>query len=174
MNTDGAKKKPGRIARQIDVAMQIRRRPGSAIGLFGGWLLGLWQKKGAGFYGLGFVISFVILEIRSIIDDLTGDPATGLLMQGVEFLVRFGVESVINGVLALVWPLFVLERLGAYGIVLLVGGYLVFERGLRPVVEHRFPELRETRELIARKKQEKKQQKVMKKEIKKTKKCSAR
>ena len=59
-----------------------------------------------------------------------------------EYVFLFGIQSLLNSVLALIWPLFVLESLGAWGLGLLLVAYLAFERLLRPLVEAHFPELR--------------------------------
>ncbi|MEM8767167.1 MAG: hypothetical protein AAGE43_06970 [Pseudomonadota bacterium] len=54
----------------------------------------------------------------------------------------------LNVFLALLWPIYVLEHFQGMGIILLVFGYLVFgylgfEYELRPLIERRFPELRD-------------------------------
>ena len=49
----------------------------------------------------------------------------------------------LNVFLTLLWPFYVLEHFQGMGIILLVAGYLSFEYALRPVIERRFPELRD-------------------------------
>lgn len=158
---DSKEKKEGRIARQLRIAGEVRREPRTAITLVRGWLVGLWTARGGGLYGLGVVVSFLILEARMIAGDLAeSDGVTDFLMgEIVEFVFRLGFMSVLNGLLALLWPLWVLERLGYWGIALLVGGFAAFEYGLRPLVESRVPELAEAREAKAERKREKRQKK---------------
>lgn len=62
--------------------------------------------------------------------------------QAAEYLFRFTVMSLVNVLLAMIWPLYVLDWIGAWGFALLGGGYFVFELVLRPLVEGWIPELR--------------------------------
>ena len=58
---------------------------------------------------------------------------------------RVTVESFVNVLQALLWPLLVLERFGGAGLAYLGIGFLVFERWLRPFIERAFPDLRPDR-----------------------------
>jgi hypothetical protein len=147
-------KKEGRLARHLRVARQICHEPRSVTTLARGWLLGLWQARGGGFYGLGFVIAFVALEIDMLVTDIGGSSSVSeaLLLEALEYVFRIGILSFLNGLLALLWPFILISLLGWWAVALLIGGYIVFEHGLRPLVETRFPELREARERkVARK-----------------------
>ena len=140
--------KEGRLKRHLRTAQEIRREPRRGITLLRGAAVGLWVRRGAGFYGLGTLIAFVSLEIYLLTSELAetsgvSDFVTG---QALEYLLRIGFMSLISGALALIWPAFVLQQFGAVGVLMLVAGYLVFERLLRPVVEARIPELKEARE----------------------------
>ena len=134
----------GRIRRHIRVAREVRNEPRRIGALIREWLLNIWRARGGGFYGLGYLTAFVVLEIQMFIGDI-GDSegvvefVTG---QAVEYLLRFTVLSFVNVVLALLWPIYFLQWLGVWGFVFLGGGYLAFERALRPFVESWFPELR--------------------------------
>lgn len=107
-------------------------------------LLGLWRARGGGLYGLGYVVTFLVLEIQVVIGEFEGSE--GLLAflgdQLLEYVLRLGVMSFVNALLAFLWPLLVLERLGVWGLLLLPAAYFTFERWLRPRIEARFPELR--------------------------------
>ena len=157
-----AKKKEGRIARQVRIAKEVRAEPRTALTLIRGWLVGLWTARGGGLYGLGVVVGFLILEVRMIAGDLAESSGVADFLVGeiVEFVFRLGFMSVVNGFLALLWPLWVLERLGVWGIVLLAGAYAAFEYGLRPLVESRVPELAEAREAKAARRREKQEKKA--------------
>jgi hypothetical protein len=121
-------------------------------------MLDIWRSRGGGFYGLGYLIAFVVLEIRMVVDDIMGassvaDFALGRLL---ELVFRLGFLSFINVFQALLWPVFVLELLGSLGIIALIGSYLAFEYALKPGIERLFPELAEHRaEVAARKAGEK-------------------
>ncbi len=159
-----AGKKEGRLARQLRVARQIRHEPRSVVPLLRGWLLALWQARGGGFYGLGYVIAFIGMEIRTLAGDLSGSDSVSefVLQQTLEYVSRICVESFVNAFLALLWPAFVLQWLAGWGIVVLIGGYLVFEHGLRQLVETWLPELREARIRQESRKQEKEANKRLK------------
>jgi hypothetical protein len=73
--------------------------------------------------------------------------------QAVQYLLRISVESIVNSVLALVWPIYLLRWLGWYGLVVFWIGYVGFEYGLRPLLENWFPELEAARAERARLKQ---------------------
>lgn len=165
MAAQGKQKKEGRIARHLRVAGEVRREPRTALTLIRGWLVRLWAARGGGLYGLGVVVSFLILEARMIAGDLADSAGVADFLVGeiVEFVFRLGYMSFVNGLLALLWPLYVLERLELWGLVLLAAGYAVFEYGLRPLVESRVPELVEAREARAAQKQAKRDRKAAKK-----------
>ncbi|NBC23285.1 MAG: hypothetical protein GVY21_07420 [Gammaproteobacteria bacterium] len=155
-------KKEGRIARQVRIAKEVRAEPRTALTLIRSWLVGLWTARGGGLYGLGVVVSFLILEARMIAGDLAESSGVADFLVGefLEFVFRLGFMSVVNGFLALLWPLWVLERLGFWGIVLLAGAYAAFEYGLRPLVESRVPELAQAREAKAARRREKREKKT--------------
>ena len=156
-----ASKKEGRLASHIRVGKQLYREPRSIVSLMRGWLLSLWQARGGGFFGLGYVITFIGLQIRTFTSGIFGSDSVSdyVLQQALEFVFRICIESLINVFLALLWPAFLLAWLGAWGIPILLGGYFGFERGLRPLVETWLPELRESRERRELQKQEKRDKK---------------
>lgn len=137
--------KEGYVARHVRVAGQIVREPRFVLQLVRSWMLKLWQAKGAGFYGLGYVAVFVSLEVRSLTGDLGGsDGVSGFLAgQVLDYLLRISIESFMNGVFALIWPLHVFLWLEVWAIPVLALAFLVFERYIRPKVESWFPELNE-------------------------------
>jgi len=142
-----------------------------AIPRLQGWLLKMWRAKGGGFYGLGFVIAFISLEISMFADEFSGSNSVPevILQEVLESVFRVGFMSFVNGFLALLWPVYLLETLRAWGIAVLIGGYFGFERGLRPLVERWFPELQEhriQRETRKREKEDKKRIKWDKKDSK--------
>jgi hypothetical protein len=118
--------------------------PRSAGGLIRGGLLGVWRSRGGGFYGLGYLLTFVVLEARTVVGELdTSDTLVAFIGdQLLEYLLRLGFMSFVNVLLAFIWPLFVLEHLAGWGVLLLVVGYFGFERWLRPLIESALPDLR--------------------------------
>jgi hypothetical protein len=152
--------KEGRIARDVRMAWQLGREPAAILPLLRRWLVKLWASRGGGFYGLGYVVTFVALEIQSLSGDLTS--VSGLVAQAAQYVIRFSIESFINGVLALMWPVYLFRWLGGLGVVVLVVGYAGFEYAIRPVMEAWFPEIREAIAEKQRRKQEKKDRKARK------------
>ena len=116
-------------------------------------LVRLWQARGGGFYGLGYVVTFIVLEVKLFTGEFLGSESfiRFVTSEILEYVFRFGVLSLVNGVLALIWPVFVLSWLGAWGFAVLAVGYFAFERLGRPVVERWFPEIGEARESRQRK-----------------------
>lgn len=154
-----------RFVRHSRVVKRLAREPTFAFPLVRNWLLALWATKGGGFYGLGYVVTLVTLEAISFEQDavqgassLSG--AEGFVVsQAFQYVTRFGVDSIMNGVRAAVWPAYLFDWLGPPGIAAFVVGGMVFERVVRPVVEARFPELAAARAARMKAKQEKRDRK---------------
>ncbi|HEY7672125.1 MAG TPA: hypothetical protein VIC71_07895 [Gammaproteobacteria bacterium] len=161
MTRDETSRKEGRIARHLRLAQEITREPRSIFPRARGWLIALWQKKGGGFYGLGYVVAFIALEIATLTSNVgASSSVTGFITaQAVQYLLRISVESIINTVLALLWPVYLLRWLGWYGFAVLAVAYVVFEHALRPLVENWFPELKAAQLERARLKHEKRRRK---------------
>ena len=136
-------KQEGRIERYKRQAKQIHEDPKSIGTMIRDGLIGVWRARGGGFYGLGYLITFIVLEIRLVVGDVSESEGVVDFVsnQMIEFIFRFGIQSFINGFLAFMWPVYVLDWLGVWSIAMLVAGYLVFERVLRPIVEGWLPGL---------------------------------
>jgi hypothetical protein len=146
--------KEGRIARDVRLAWALGREPAAILPLLRRWLLKIWASRGGGFYGLGYVVTFAALEIKSLSVDLIS--VSGLAAQAIQYVIRFSIESFFNGLSALLWPVLLLRSLGGLGLVVLAVAYAVFERAIRPLVEASYPEIRDARAERARLRQEKK------------------
>ena len=140
--------KEGRLRRHWRLAHELRAEPRLALSWMRAALLRVWQARGGGFFGLGYIIAFVVFEVQLLTGEiLESDGAADFAFgQLLEYLFRVGFMSFVIAFKALLWPVFVLEVLGAAGIIALLLGYVAFERLLRPAVERVFPELREHRE----------------------------
>ena len=153
-----ANTKEGRFARDARLALQVGRQPAAILPLLRRWLAKLWASRGGGFYGLGYVVTFAALEIRSLSGDLT--TVSGLVAQAVQYVLRFSVDSLRNVVSALIWPAHLFEWLGGpAGLVALAVGYAAFEVAIRPLVRARLPEVGEAIAERERRKQEKRDRK---------------
>lgn len=138
----------GRIARHLDAVREIRREPRAAARMVRAALLRLWRARGGGFYGLGYVVAFIVLEVRFVTSEFLGSEGIAQFVahELLEYLFRFGWMTFLNGLLALIWPAFVLAWLGAWGIAVLVVGYFAFEHAARPLIEKWVPEIKDHRE----------------------------
>jgi hypothetical protein len=150
--------KEGRFARDVRLALHLGRQPAAILPLLRRWLVKLWTSRGGGFYGLGYVVTFVALEIRSLSGGLT--TVSGLTAQAVQYVLRFSVDSLRNVISALIWPAHLFEWLGGpAGLVALAVGYAAFEVAIRPLVQAWLPEVGEAIAEQERRKQEKRDRK---------------
>ena len=155
----------GRFTRHSRAVKRLAREPSYAFSLLHNWLIALWATKGGGFYGLGYVVTLVTLETVSFEQDAVkgasslGGAESFIASQAIQYVTRFGVDSIMNGIRAAVWPAYLFDWLGPPGIVAFVAGGMVFERVVRPLVEARFPELAAARAARIKAKQEKRDRK---------------
>lgn len=97
------------------------------------WLAKIWLTYGGGLYAVGYGLTFLYLEVRSIIGEL--GEADGVIdfltSQLIEFLFRFLSESISNMVQAFIWFIPVIEFRPPMGFIILGVGFLVFDIFLR-------------------------------------------
>jgi len=141
-------KAEGRFARHRRIAQEIYAEPRSFAGFVRDGFISVWVSHGAGFYGLGWIVTFVVLEVNMFSGELFASDGIADFFgsQLFEYVLRVGFMSFVNTLLAAIWPVYVLQWLSGYGVVVLIGGYYGFEKLLRPVVESRFPELGKARQ----------------------------
>jgi hypothetical protein len=158
------KKTEGRFTRHRRIASEVYAEPRSVGRLARKGLITLWVAHGAGFYGLGWIVAFCVLEFNMFTGDIVqSEGVTDFITnQLLEYVLRIGLLSFLNTLLAAIWPVYVLQWWSGYGLVVLVAGYFGFEKLLRPIVESQFPELREAREQARKNKVEKKKKKTEK------------
>lgn len=117
----------------VTLVNEPRSFPGKCGALAKRSLRTMWDARGGGFYACGFVITFVLLEIRTLAGEIAG--ADGFVSffteQFFEFILRFSVQSITNTVYALIWPALVVGRYELYGIAVLGLGYLAFTHVLK-------------------------------------------
>lgn len=97
-------------------------------------LLRMWRLRGGGFYGLGFVVTFVVLQIESIMSD-AAEASTAMdfvTSQLAEAVLKFLGDTLINFLLSFIWPLLFLGWGGGWGILVLICAFLIFDRWLKP------------------------------------------
>jgi hypothetical protein len=162
---DEKEKLQERFVRHSRIARRVARKPSVAFPLLRDWLIALWATKGGGFYGLGYVATLVTLETISFEQDATkaASSVSGVesfvVSQAIQYITRFGVDSIMNTIRAVVWPAYLFDWLRLPGVIAFVAGAMAFERVVRPYVEARFPELAAARRERLQKKQEKRDRK---------------
>ncbi len=143
-----SKAKRGRLRRHIEESIGSARRvaeePRKIPTLLRNGLLGIWRTRGGGFYGLGYVICFVVLEVRMFVGDVeTSDGVVSfVVMEVLGFIFRFTVQSFINGLLAFLWPFFVIEQFDVAGAIAIVVAWIVFQRLIKPRIDAWIPEMK--------------------------------
>jgi hypothetical protein len=109
-----------------------RSFPSQLKGEFLKWARATWNARGGGFYACGFVVTFVFLEIKLLFTELFTDTAAGFIVaQVLQLLLRFTVDSLVNTVLALIWPALILQLSPEWGLGGLIAGYFIFRSFLK-------------------------------------------
>lgn len=111
--------------------------PGKAHGWFRTWFGKVWKVRGGGLYSVGYAITFVTLEVRTIVSELM--ESEGLVdffrEQLFEFFIRFATDSIANLVKALIWPVYFIEIAPPYGAIGIGLAFVVFAKFLKKPIE---------------------------------------
>ena len=88
----------------------------------------LWGARGGGYYACGFAVTFIWLEVTTLLSEVAGATSIGSFLseQLVEFIIRFSLQSIENTVQAFLWPVAIIQRWELVGIAGLYLGYLLF------------------------------------------------
>ena len=108
-----------------------RRFPSALVASVRTGLDSLWQSRGGGFYGLGAVAAFVYLEVRLVVGEFAESEGVAefLTAEIIEFIFRLGFMSIVNSVLAFIWPFILIARIGLWpALALIAGAYWMFRR----------------------------------------------
>lgn len=110
-----------------------RAFPGEAMRLARRSFRRLWDAHGGGFYACGLVVAFLFLEVETFIQEVSDSDGVVdfFTEQFWEFLLRFSVQSLVNSLIALAWPVMVLDWLGAWSILFLASAYVVFALAIK-------------------------------------------
>ncbi len=145
---NGRRKKPPlgrRVGEQLNNLGEFGRAavtdprglPRRAEGVFRRWFRRVWKVRGGGLYATGFAAMFLYLEIVEIVtDDLPTLFASNLLSSEIiGLIVSFIVDTFVNFVSALIWPVYVVTAAPPWGALGLVAAFVVFDRFLAARVE---------------------------------------
>ncbi len=103
-------------------------------GWFRQWFRKVWRVRGGGLYACGFALTFIVLEIGSLADDVLGVGAvfTG---QAIEFAINFMMDSLMNTLKAFMWPVYVVQYAPPWGAIGLGVAYWLFPTTLKKPIE---------------------------------------
>jgi hypothetical protein len=137
-------KKPGMRARLKErgseladlgrtAVQQPRDVPQKVGGMLGTSVRKMYVARGGGFYACGFVITFVLLEARTLADDLFSSSGIGGFIgsQLLQWLFRFALDSLGNTLQALIWPVYVISWTPPVGVLVLAAAYFLFGKFLK-------------------------------------------
>lgn len=98
------------------------------------WFRKVWEVRGGGLYAVGFAAAFVYLEVVSLADDVLG---IGALFRGeaIQFFMNLIVESLMNTLSALMWPISVIQLAPPFGLIGLAIAFWLFPTYVKPYIE---------------------------------------
>lgn len=101
---------------------------------FRDWFRKVWDVRGGGLYALGFIVTFVYLEVIDLFDDVMG---IGAVFNGqvFDFIIDFFLDSLMNTVEALIWPVDIAQWAPPWGAIALGLGYWLFPIYVKPYIE---------------------------------------
>lgn len=115
-----------------------RALPGRAHGWFRGWFRKVWDVRGGGLYACGFAAAFLYFEIRELVLEDVGQFIALNSYLGSElfgFVIQFFVDTGINFVKALMWPVYLVTLWPPAGAIALGIGFALFPRFVKPHIE---------------------------------------
>ena len=132
-------KNRGREAKALGkvFADEPRSFPSALLKLIKRSLRTVWDARGGGLYAVGFVVTFVFLEIRMIfVDIFTAESVSGFFSeQASELLFKYVGQSFQNTISAFMWPVYIIEIQSPWGIGILVGMFVLFPMFIKEPLE---------------------------------------
>lgn len=112
--------------------------PDGAHKAFRKWSRKVWESRGGGAYALGFIVMFLYLEIKDILfDDIPTLMNMNVFSSDiVSFAISFIIDTMLNTLYALIWPVWLLQWNGIVGVILLVAIYALYPKFIQQPVEH--------------------------------------
>lgn len=113
--------------------------PGKAHGALRGWVRRAWDVRGGGLYAVGFAAAFLFFEVREIFfDDIPQFIAMNNVFSSeiIGFGLQFVLDTFINFVKALMWPVYIVTLWPPAGAIALGLAFFLFPRYLKKPIEH--------------------------------------
>ncbi len=89
----------------------------------------LFRNKGSGFYGVGYILTFLYLEISAAISEISEFEFSveDLAGQIISHLISFSIETLVNFIKATIWPFLVFTQFSdKVGIGIVLGAFVVY------------------------------------------------
>ena len=121
-----------------DAVRDPRGLPGKAHGWLRAWFRKVWDVRGGGLYAVGFAVSFLYFETTEIIfDDIPGFIALNNVFSSelVAFGIQVVVDTMINFVKALIWPVYFVSWWPPVGAMVLGIAFFLFPRYFKSPIE---------------------------------------
>ena len=89
--------------------------------VFREWFRKVWDVRGGGLYAVGFAAVFIYLEVVDLVGDIADIGSIGGAFDGgvinfaIAFMIEFFVDSLMNTVDALLWPVEVIQWAPPWG-----------------------------------------------------------
>ena len=112
--------------------------PNKAHGWFRAWFRKVWDLRGGGLYAVGFAAAFLYLEIReAVLEDIPQFVAMNSVLSSelIAFGIQFVIDSMMNFIRALLWPMYVVQLWPPVGLIALVAAFVLFPRYLKKPIE---------------------------------------
>ena len=113
---------------------RVRALPAQSHGWFRTWFRKVWAVRGGGFYACGFAVTFIILEVGSIAEDIAG---VGDLFNGqiFNFLLNLVIDSFKNTLAAFMWPVEIVSFAPPWGAIGFCLAFVAFAKYLKSPIE---------------------------------------
>ena len=97
----------------------------------------VWDARGGGLYACGYVLTFLWLEVRMLVDDILSAESISSFFgeQIFEIFFRYLGESLQNMIAAFMWPVFVIEISPPWGLGILMAMFVAFPRWIKQPLE---------------------------------------
>ena len=97
------------------------------------WFGKVWSVRGGGLYAVGYALTFIYLEISTVAGEFIEADSIGSFLseQLFEFIFRFAIDSLMNMIEALLWPVYFVQWQPPYGVIGLGLAYMLFATFLK-------------------------------------------
>ena len=123
-------KRRGREVKSLGQTLvnEPKRFPRALLNVIRRSLRTVWDARGGGMYACGFVVTFVYLEVTTLVSEIRSSNGVVEFFteQLLEIVFRFVGESLGNMIQAFIWPVEIITYSPPWGIAILAAMYLLF------------------------------------------------